>query len=164
MRREPVNEEAAFAYLIEGVSQVVSYAAKAQVSVSLEPEPGMLIETNGDYDRLCHSLPQHQCDQLHLALDVGHVWVTGEMNPADAVMQYAQQLGTVAIEGMDKGVHIHRPIHEGDMDIPPILANLQRIGFEKLVCVELSRESPRAHEAIPESIATLRELALRQAQ
>jgi sugar phosphate isomerase/epimerase len=42
------------------------------------------------------------------------------------------------------------------MDVPGVLAALEAIGFDRLVCVELSRESPRAHQAIPEAIAYLR--------
>ncbi|RZM16456.1 MAG: sugar phosphate isomerase/epimerase, partial [Sphingomonas sp.] len=55
--------------------------------------------------------------------------------------------------------HTHLPFGEGDMDMPAVLAALEAIGFTRLVCVELSRESPRAHAAIPESIAYLRSIA-----
>jgi hypothetical protein len=37
-----------------------------------------------------------------------------------------------------------------------VLASLREVEFGGLVCVELSRESPRAHAAIPEAIAYLR--------
>jgi hypothetical protein len=44
------------------------------------------------------------------------------------------------------------------MDIPAILAALDQIGFDKLVCVELSRESHRADTMIPTSLEHLRSL------
>ena len=59
---------------------------------------------------------------------------------------------------MKRGVHIHLPFGEGDMDIPGILAALDAIGFDRLVCVELSRESHRADSIIPASLAYLKAL------
>ena len=65
----------------------------------------------------------------------------------------------MALEDMRRGVHEHLPFGQGDMDVPAVLQALEEIGFSRLVCVELSRESPRAHLAIPESINWLREHA-----
>ena len=73
--------------------------------------------------------------------------------------EFATSVGTVAIEDMRRGDHTHLPFGEGDMDMPSVLNALDEIGFTRLVCVELSRESPRAHAAIPESIDYLKNLA-----
>jgi len=146
-----VDRDAALEWLDRGVGEVCAYAASAGVSVSLEPEPGMLVETVGDYSRVAAAHPS-----LRLALDTGHCLVTGEIEPEDAVRAHASRLGTVAIEDMRRGDHTHLPFGEGDMDVPAVLRALADIGFDRLVCVELSRESPRAHLAIPESIAYLR--------
>lgn len=157
VKQSSVNEPDAWRYLRDGVMEVVDYARKAGVDISLEPEPGMLVETNADYDRLLAE-DGSLTDHLNLALDLGHVWVTGESDPAAAVRRYRERLGTISIEGMNRGVHLHLPLTEGDMEIPPLVAALQEISFSRLVCVELSRESPRAHLAIPESINYLREV------
>ena len=93
---------------------------------------------------------------LRLALDTGHCLVTGERDPASAVREFAGSLGTVAVEDMRRGVHEHLPFGQGDMDIPSVLEALEEIGFDRLVCVELSRESHRAHLAIPESLDWLK--------
>ena len=138
-------------WLDAGLGKVVERAARTGIPVSLEPEPGMLIETVADYARLAIRHPD-----LRLALDTGHCLVTQDIAPEAAVRAYADRLGTVAVEDMRRGDHTHLPFGQGDMDIPAILTALESIGFDKLVCVELSRESPRAHQAIPESIAYLR--------
>lgn len=138
-------------WLDAGLGKVVEHAARTGIPVSLEPEPGMLIETVADYSRLAERHPD-----LRLALDTGHCLVTHDIAPDAAVRAYADRLGTVAVEDMRRGDHTHLPFGQGDMDIPAILTALESIGFDKLVCVELSRESPRAHQAIPESIAYLR--------
>ena len=155
IKQAELADSDAWRYLLEGIEKVVAYATRAGVEVSLEPEPGMLVETNADYDRLLSASSGLQ-NALHLALDLGHVWVTGEAEPAAAIHRYGHRLGTVSIEGMNRGVHLHLPLTEGDMEIPPLLTALREISFSRLVCVELSRESPRAHLAIPESIEYLR--------
>ncbi|MEM0961842.1 MAG: sugar phosphate isomerase/epimerase family protein [Bacteroidota bacterium] len=149
--RDGVSEAQAWAWLEDGVAALVERAETRGVTASFEPEPGHLTEHLSDYDRLAQAAPG-----LRLALDVGHLLVTDEQDPAEAVRQRASQLGTVAIEDMDRGVHLHKPFGTGDVDVPVVLEALTEVGFEGLVTVELSRESPRAHEAIPDSIAFLR--------
>ncbi len=157
IKQSSVADSQARAYLDEGVTQLAEFAVDRGVRLSLEPEPGMFVESNADFAALLRRLPALR-GQLRLALDLGHVWVTGEDDPARAVHNYADHLGTVSIEGMNRGVHLHLPLHEGDMEIPPLLEALRTVGFRGLVCVELSRESPRAHLAIPESIALLKKM------
>ena len=151
---EDVSKEEGLHYLKEGIRQVAQYASEQGVVVSLEPEPGMLIETITEYQTIANELE----NPLKLALDIGHVWVTGEMEPGEAIRQYAADAGTISIEGMNKGVHIHLPLHEGNMDVPEIIHQLQKIAYPKLVCVELSREGHRAHLAIKESIQYVKEV------
>ena len=154
--RPGVEEKDAHEWLAEGLERVLDHAASAGIDAAFEPEPGMLIETCGEWERLHAAHPR-----LKLALDTGHCIVSQDIDPADAIRRYAAHLGTVAIEDMATGVHVHLPFGEGDMDIPSVLSALEEIGFERLVSVELSRESPRAHQAIPESIAYLTEHAPR---
>ena len=145
-----VDRDEARRWLVDGLQQVVAHALSAGVTAAFEPEPGMLIETAAEWEAL-------GVDGLTLALDTGHCIVTEDINPAEAVRRYADHLGTVAVEDMRRGVHIHLPFGEGDMDVPSILRALTDIRFDRLACVELSRESPQAHAAIPQSIAWLRE-------
>ncbi len=148
-----VGAERAWRWLRDGVCEIADIADAAGVAIALEPEPGMLVETVDDYGRLAADLGPAA---PRLALDTGHCLVTGERDPADAVRELAGRLGTVSIEDMRRGEHRHLPFGAGDMDVPGVLAALDDIDFDRLVCVELSRESPRAHEAIPEAIGFLR--------
>ena len=137
-------------WLREGLTEVVAYAADKNVVACLEPEPGMLIETLDDYAAL-------DVPGLRLALDTGHCLVTNERDPALAVAEFAERIGTVALEDMARGVHVHLPFGEGDMDVPAVLNALDAIRFEKLICVELSRESHRADLMVPASLQYLRD-------
>ena len=144
-----VTPDQARGWLLEGVEEVVRRAEAMDVVAALEPEPGMLVETVDDWRTL--AIPG-----LRLALDTGHCLVTGERDPAAAVLEFAGSLGTVTVEDMKRGSHVHLPFGEGDMDVPGVLGALQSIGFPKLVCVELSRESHRADTMIPAALAALR--------
>ncbi len=143
-----VERDAARRWLADGLQRIADYAAEHGVTPAFEPEPGMLVETVAEWDAL--AIPG-----LALALDTGHCIVTGDVDPADAVRRYGARLGTVSIEDMRRGVHVHLPFGEGDMDLPAVLGALDAIDFRKLVCVELSRESPTADRAIPGSIRWL---------
>ncbi|WP_375464884.1 sugar phosphate isomerase/epimerase family protein [uncultured Methylobacterium sp.] len=147
--RPGVDPAEALAWLDEGLSEVAAYAIERDVVPCLEPEPGMLIETLDDFSKL--TVPG-----LRLALDTGHCLVTGEREPAAAVREFAGRIGTVAIEDMARGAHVHLPFGEGDMDVPGVLEALEAIRYEKLVCVELSRESHRADVMIPRALDHLR--------
>ncbi len=138
-------------WLRAGLEGVVAYAARRGVSAALEPEPGMLIETVDDYLAVRRDLPG-----LRLALDLGHLLVTGERDPASAIAEFAPHIGTVSIEDMRRGEHIHLPFGEGDMDVPAALDALDGIAFGGLVCVELSRDGHRADLMIPQASTFLR--------
>ncbi len=147
-----VPHDQARVWLVDGAAQVARRAEALGTTAALEPEPGMLIETVDDWAAL--GIPG-----LRLALDAGHCIVTGERDPAEAVREFAPHLGTVSIEDMKRGVHIHLPFGEGDMDVPGVLRALGEVGFDRLVCVEMSRESHRADTIIPASLAYLKAAA-----
>ena len=149
--RPGVDRGEAGAWLVDGIARVLAHAERRGVTAALEPEPGMLVETLDDWALLVEDLPA-----LTLALDLGHCLVTREREPAAAVQEFAPRLGTVAIEDMRRGEHVHRPFGEGDMDVPACLDALEAVGFARLVCVELSRESHRADRMIPQSLDWLR--------
>ena len=153
--RAGVDRGQAWGWLEAGVTQVIALAAERGVVASLEPEPGMLVETVDDWRRLRASLGT-AAPLLRLALDTGHCLVTGDRDPADAVRECRADLGTVAVEDMRRGVHEHLPFGEGDMDTASVLRALADVHFDRLVTVELSRDSHRAHEMVPKALAYLK--------
>ena len=144
-----VDRHEARGWLLDGLAEIVTHAECSGVVAAFEPEPGMLIETPAQWEAL-------DVEGLSLALDTGHCLVTRDIEPAEAVRRWSDRIGTVSIEDMKRGVHLHLPFGSGDMDLPAILDALEAVRFDKLVCVELSRESPQADIAIPASIAWLR--------
>ncbi len=147
-----VTREQAQLWLRDGVSQVLDHAARAGVTAAMEPEPELLIETLDDFSAFAAEFPS-----LRLALDLGHVMVTGERAPEDAVAEFAPSIATVSLEDMKRGEHVHLAFGDGDIDIRACLLALDRIGFDRLVCVELSSDSHRADRLIPRSRGWLRD-------
>jgi len=149
--RQGVDREQAWGWVVDGVRALVDSHGDRPYALAVEPEPGMLVEDCDDWRRLADEVPG-----LRLALDTGHCVVSGAYEPQDAVRAFAPALGTVAVEGMRRGVHDHLPLDEGDVDLPAVLAALDDVGYDRLVTLELSRDSHRAHEMVPRALATLR--------
>ena len=146
-----VDPGQAWGWVVDGVSALVDSHGQAPYALAVEPEPGMLLEDCDDWVRLHEVVPG-----VTLALDTGHCVVSGRWTPQDAVREFAPHLGTVALEGMRRGVHDHLPLDEGDVELPAVLAALRDVGYDRLVTLELSRDSHRAHEMVPRALATLR--------
>ena len=151
--RAGVDRAQAWRWVREGVMALVDSHGERGPALAVEPEPGMLLEDCDDWQRLQASVPQVQ-----LALDTGHCIVAGQYAPDQAVRVFAPHLGTVAVEGMRRGVHEHLPLDEGDVDLPAVLQALVDVGYDRLVTLELSRDSHRAHEMVPRALAHLREV------
>ena len=138
-------------WVVDGVRALVDTHGGRSYALAVEPEPGMLVEDCDDWAAL-----SADCPGIALALDTGHCVVSGAYEPQEAVRRFAPHLGTVAVEGMARGVHEHLPLDEGDVDLPAVLAALQDIGYDRLVTLELSRDSHRAHDMVPRALATLK--------
>lgn len=150
--RAEVSGESAASYLREGLAMLLDrISPDSTVSLALEPEPGMLVETVDDY-----VVWKQRFGRLSLALDTGHCLVSNDRDPAGAVQEFVHDLGTVTVEDMRRGVHDHLPFGEGDMNIPAVLHALREVQFQRLVCVELSRDSHRAHTMVPQALAYLK--------
>lgn len=148
--RGGVSQDDARAYLYAGVAELVDRNVFG-VTLAFEPEPGMLVEDVADFLDLQRRVPE-----LRLALDTGHCIVSGGLEPADAIHQQRDNLATVSLEDMPRGKHEHLPFGEGDMDTPAVLRALRDVGYSKLACVELSRDSHRAHSMVPQALTYLK--------
>lgn len=154
--RPGVDSERAWDWLVEGVARLADYAASRGVVAAVEPEPGMRVETVDEWSRLREDVARAGAAPIRLALDVGHLMVTQERGPAHAVREFAPVLGTLALEDMKRGVHEHLPFGEGDLDVGAVLQALMDIQYERLVCVELSRDAHRAHTMVPQALEWLK--------
>jgi ribosomal protein S12 methylthiotransferase accessory factor len=150
---EGLDRDQAWRWLVDGVVAVAEHARDRGVTVAVEPEPGMLVDDCDDWMRLALDIPP-----ITLALDTGHCIVSGRWSPEAAVREFAPLLGAVAVEDMPRGRHEHRAPGEGDMDLSAVLRALRAVGHRGLVSFELSRDSHRADQLVPSTIAAMREM------
>ena len=150
-----IDRSRAWDRLRAGCDELLRHAAKRDVMLGFEPEPGMLVERLDDFELLRQELGNPS--RLGLTLDLGHC-ICLEPDPiAECVRRAAAWLVHVHADDMRWGIHEHLMFGEGDLDLPAALRALAEIRFGGLVAVELSRHSHRAHETVPRSIAILRE-------
>lgn len=118
---------------------------------SLEPEPGMAVETFADWQRLAADLG---AEAPRLTLDVGHLYAVDEGDPVAVITAAGPFLSQVHLEDHRRGVHEHLEPGAGEVDFDAVLTAIQNTGYAGPVCFELSRSSHRA----PDAAATCRDV------
>jgi sugar phosphate isomerase/epimerase len=153
--RDNVSDDQAWRRLTEGLGKVIEHAARKQVILGFEPEPGMFVDTMERFARLRERVDS---TWLRLTLDVGHLHCMGEVPIAERIDRWGGEIVNVHIEDMRAGVHEHLMFGEGEIDFPPVLDALARAGYQGGVHVELSRhshEGPTAARRAYEFLAPL---------
>jgi sugar phosphate isomerase/epimerase len=154
VRPAGLDPHTAWQRLVDGCTAIVAKATEAGVPLGFEPEPGMLVQSIEDWERLRADLgaPVH----FGLTLDIGHCRCL-EPWPVDAcVRRTAGHLVNVQIDDMRRGVHEHLPFGTGEIDFPPVLGALREVGYRGLVAVELPRHSHAAPAMARDCLAFLR--------
>jgi len=151
--RDGASEEVAMQRLVDGLGELLDYAHERDVTIGMEPEPGMLIDTMDRYQAL---LERIDAPHFKLTLDVGHLHCQGELPIPEQIRKWGPQIVNVHLEDMRQGVHEHLLFGEGEMDFPPILAALSETGYRGGLHVELSRHSHMAPEAARRAMEFLR--------
>ena len=180
-RCSDASEAKAWEWLVDGSKRVRDYAAEKGVALGFEPEPGMLVATMADYERLRRAIVGRACppeagkpprgesrnaasvtrptpDIFGLTLDVGHVFCTERDSFSEIWRRYAPYVRNVHIEDIRGRQHEHRMFGEGELDFQEIFASIKASGYRGLINVELSRDSHRAPEVAERSIQFLRQI------
>jgi sugar phosphate isomerase/epimerase len=128
-----------WARLRDRLPALVEHAHGLGVRLSLEPEPGMLVETVADALRLRDDLGDPP--GLGITVDVGHCLVVEPDGVEGALRAAAPYLANVQLDDMPSTHHEHRPFGEGEIDLPLVLATLTDVGYTGVAAVELPRHS-----------------------
>jgi len=141
--------------LCAGIERVIAHAREAGLQLAFEPEPGMFVERPAGYDDLVRRLGAAG-EGLGLCIDVGHLFVTGDLPVGDELRRRAPRLVHVHLDDVRGRVHEHRMFGEGELDLAETLGALLEIGFDGMGAVELSRDSHRGAQAAEEALGHLR--------
>ena len=115
---EGLTFEQAMGRLVDGIEELLLYAAERDVVVSIEPEPGMLVDTLGRFDRLLHLFDS---PRLMLTLDVSHIFVSNELPLAAQLDRWKDKIATMHVSDVRPGEHQHLPFGEGQIGFPLVM-------------------------------------------
>lgn len=140
--------------LMDSCLRLCDYAETKDVRLAFEPEPGMFVDTMPRFAELFGAM---RSPRFGLTLDLGHLHCQGEEPIAEHIVKWRDVLWNVHIEDMRRGVHDHLLFGDGDMDFPPLLKALHKIGYGHAIHVELSRHSHDAVNVARRSLDFLRQ-------
>ncbi len=141
--------------LAANLQVILADADRAGIDIGFEPEPGMFIHNNAQFQRLLEWVDH---PRLKMTLDVGHLLCQGELPIAGQIHRWRDRIVNVHLEDMVAGVHEHLLFGEGEIRFPPIIEAFAEIGYEGGLHVELSRHSHDAVRAVSASYAFLHPL------
>ncbi len=145
----------AAARFADGLRQVLPRARDRGVTLAVEPEPGLLIETAAEYAAF---VAEHFADEplVRMNCDVGHLFCVGD-DPAAVIRDQASQIAHVHLEDIGKNrVHQHLLPGRGVIDFPAVFAALDAVAYAGWVTVELYPFEATAAETARRAMAHLR--------
>jgi L-ribulose-5-phosphate 3-epimerase len=155
--RDPaVDREASWRFLVEGVSALEKDARARGLVLGFEPEPGMFVSDLAGYRELRARLDRRTAPALKLTLDLGHLHVTEEPPFERWIEEFREDLVNVHLDDVSGRDHGHLFFGEGDVDFPPLLRALEKVGYRGLGLVELTRHSYSAPDTAARAIGILR--------
>ena len=131
-----LSRDQAGARFAEGVRVCLPTARELGVTLAIEPEPGLLLQTTGEYRdwKAAHFARE---PLVSMNFDVGHAFCVGE-DPATVAREMAGQYAHVHLEDIAATrVHQHLVPGEGAIDFASLFAALREVGYGGWVTVEL---------------------------
>ena len=148
-------DDRAMTRLADACRRLALIAEEKNVRLAFEPEPGMFIDTMTRFAEL-HARADRP--NFGLTLDVGHAHCLDDGRITDHLEAWSPHLFNVHIEDMRSGTHDHLMFGQGEIDFPPVIATLGRIGYPFGIHVELPRHSHNAVATAREAYAFLTDL------
>lgn len=149
---EGISRAQGFAWFREGLRAVEERAREKNITVLIEPEPGLLIEKSAQFMEMYGQLdPQ----VFGLNFDIGHFFCVDE-DPAHLVSELKDCIRHFHLEDIAQTrKHHHLLLGQGAIDIPGVLTAIEEIGFPGFVTVELYTYQEKAEAAALESFEYL---------
>ncbi len=120
----------------ESLSRVVPLAKQVGVTLGIEPEPGLFIESAREYMDFKSTYFKDESAVL-MNCDIGHLFCVGE-DPASVIRAMPRQIAHVHLEDIGANrVHQHLTPGKGVIDFPAIFRALDDIQFNGWTTVEL---------------------------
>jgi protein FrlC len=124
---------------VESLSELCEEAQKLDIQLSIEYEPGLLIENAKEVLEIIHRVNH---PKLKVNLDLGHAQCAFE-DPCQVIQDLAPHIANFHIEDILDRKHYHLIPGEGNMPFSEIFQTIHRLKPNAFVTVELYTESSR---------------------
>lgn len=131
-----LSRDLALERFAEGVSRCLPTARELGIAMTIEPEPGLLLQTTGEYmEWKRHFFADESLVSMNF--DVGHAFCVGE-DPAEIARKLAGEYAHVHLEDIAASrVHQHLVPGDGAIDFAALFIALDDAGYTGWVTVEL---------------------------
>ena len=120
----------------EGLAAVLPAARKAGVVLAIEPEPGLFIESAGEYLEFKQTYFRDE-PLVKMNCDIGHLFCVGD-DPAAVIREMPGEIAHVHVEDIGANrVHQHLTPGKGAIRFDHVFAALRDTGYKGRVTVEL---------------------------
>jgi protein FrlC len=137
--------------------EVLPAAREAGVTLAIEPEPGLFIETSGEYVAFKREFFGGE-ELVRMNCDIGHLFCVGE-DPAMVIEKMAGEIAHVHLEDIGANrVHQHLTPGKGVIDFLAVFGALNGIDYSGWVTVELYPYETTAAGVARNAIEYLRKL------
>lgn len=129
-----LSEKELFRIFENGINEVLKTAENENVTVLVEPEPGLLIENSEQFIKFIKNF-----DSKHIGLnfDIGHFFCVGE-DPSQVIYKLSEYVRHVHLEDIAADrTHHHLMLGEGAIDIESMFKSMKDIGYEGFITIEL---------------------------
>jgi protein FrlC len=131
-----ISRELAGERFAEGLRRCIPAAKAAGVTLAIEPEPGLFIESSGEYVEFKRKYFNGEAT-VKMNCDIGHLFCVGD-NPAEVIRGLAEQIAHVHLEDIGANrVHQHLTPGKGAINFAKIFASLADVKYTGRVTVEL---------------------------
>ncbi|HMO25203.1 MAG TPA: sugar phosphate isomerase/epimerase [Tepidisphaeraceae bacterium] len=120
----------------DGIARVLPTARELGITLAIEPEPGLLIQTSAEFHEFKQTFFADD-PLVQMNCDVGHLFCVGE-DPAEVIRRYAHNIAHVHLEDIGGNrVHQHLTPGRGAIDFRSIFLALREIRYHGWATVEL---------------------------
>ncbi|MFZ5998540.1 MAG: sugar phosphate isomerase/epimerase family protein [Nitrospirota bacterium] len=146
--------EASIDLLKESLRDILDCAAKKNIRIGIEYEPGLIIEY---YEELAALLDAMDSPFLGANLDLGHSHVLGE-DPEQVIRTLGEKIFHIHLEDIKARKHYHLIPGTGDIDFDALFSILEKYSYKGFVTIELYTYPYQAEEAARKSMEFLKHL------
>lgn len=149
---QKISRKEAMSLFHQGLEKIIPLAEDLNISILIEPEPGLLIENTGEFKTFVQNISS---PVVGLNFDIGHFFCVGE-DPSAAFEELFQWVGHVHLEDIGPSrIHNHLIPGHGVVRFMEVLRTMLRLGYDGDISLELYPYVDMPEEAGRESLAYL---------